>query len=193
MTVFASAPDLSSVERNFRYSSYLRPIPPITITSESACRAMRASSSLYGSPARAKIGSFCDFTSVLKRSIIGMLVRTISCGMMRLAGFTDGWPIGELSPSTAGPPSRGAPVPVNARPRRSLENGTCIVSPRNLTFADVSTPRAPAKICRVTLAPSSLITCAREVPARDSISAISPYLTSSARSVATEPDRASIL
>ena len=73
-----------------------------------------------------------------------MFVRTISCGMTRLAGFTDGWPIGDISPSTAGPPSRGAPAPVNARPRRSCENGTFIVSPRKRTCADVSTPRAPA-------------------------------------------------
>ena len=45
--------------------------------STSACSAMRASSSLYGSPATEKIGSFCDSTSELKTSIIGMPVRTM--------------------------------------------------------------------------------------------------------------------
>ncbi len=168
-------------------------MPPITITSESACSAMRARSSLYGSPARAKIGSFCDFTSELNRSIIGMFVRTISCGMMRLAGFTEGWPIGDGSSSIAGPPSRGTAAPVKARPRSACENGTFIVSPRKRTFAAVSTPRAPAKIWSVTFGPSSLITCASDVPARDWISAISLYFTPSARSVATDPESASIL
>lgn len=49
---------------------------------------------VVGSPARAKIGSFCETTSELKRSIIGMFVRTMRLGMMRLAGLTEGWPIG---------------------------------------------------------------------------------------------------
>ena len=167
-------------------------MPPMMMTSESAWSAMRASSSLYGSPARAKIGSFWLLTSELKRSIIGMFVRTIWLGMMRLAGLTDGWPMGIWFSVMAGPPSRGAPVPVNARPRSAFEKGTFIVSPRKRTAASVSTPRAPANICRVTFGPSSLMTCASDVPARDWTSAISLYLTPSARSVAIEPDRASI-
>ena len=76
---------------------------------------------------------------------------------------------------------------------QTAEKGTFIVSPRKRTRAAVSTPLAPAKICSVTFGPSSLMTCASEVPARDSISAISLYFTPSARSVATEPDSASIL
>ena len=148
-------------------------MPPSTITSEEACIAMRARSSLYGSPARAKIGSFWETTSELKRSIIGMFVRTMRFGMMRFEGFTDGWPIGTLFSESAGPPSRGLPVPVKARPRRASPKGIFIVSPRKRTRAEVSTPRAPAKICSVTFGPSSLITWASDVPARDSISAIS--------------------
>ena len=132
-------------------------------------------------------------TSELKRSIIGMFVFTMRFGMMRFAGLTDGCPMGEGFSLIAGPPSRGMPAPVNARPRSASEKGTFIVSPRKRTRAAVSTPLAPAKICSVTFGPSSLMTCASEVPARDSISAISLYFTPSARSVATEPDSASIL
>jgi hypothetical protein len=40
-----------------------------------------------------KMGSFCDSTSVLNTSIIGMPVRTMLRGMMRLAGLTDGPPM----------------------------------------------------------------------------------------------------
>ena len=50
---------------------------------------MRARSSLYGSPAIENIGSFCDSTSELKRSIIGMPVRTILFGMIRFTGFKE--------------------------------------------------------------------------------------------------------
>lgn len=84
-------------------------MPPSTITSTSACSAMRASSSLYGSPAIEKIGSFCDSTNVLNTSIIGMFVRIMLRGMMRLAGFTDGPPMSTMSEVTSGLPSRGAP------------------------------------------------------------------------------------
>ena len=113
--------------------------------------------------------------------------------MIRFAGLTDGWPIGDISPSTAGPPSRGSHAPVKTLPSRASEKGTFIASPRKRTLAEVSTPRAPANICRVTFGPLSFMTCASEVPAREDTSAISPYLTPSARSVATDPDRASIL
>ena len=122
-----------------------------------------------------------------------MFVRTISCGMTRFAGLTEGRPMGVGFSLKVGPPSRGVPEPVNARPKRSSEKGTFIVSPRKRTFAAVSTPRAPAKICSVTFGPSSLMTCASDVPARELTSAISPYLAPSARSVATDPERASIL
>ena len=50
------------------------------MTSASACSPTRASSSLYGSPATEKIGSFCDSTSELNTSIIGMPVWTIWSG-----------------------------------------------------------------------------------------------------------------
>ena len=121
-----------------------------------------------------------------------MFVRTMRLGMMRLAGLTEGWPIGIWFSVIAGPPSRGSPVPVKARPRRASEKGTFIVSPRKRTEASVSTPRAPAKIWSVTFGPSSLMTCASDVPAREWTSAISLYFTPSARSVAMEPESASM-
>ena len=113
--------------------------------STSAWRAMRARRSLYGSPAFAKIGSFCDSTSELKTSIIGMFVRTMLRGMTRLAGLTDGVPMSIRLSDRAGPLSRGCALPVKARPSRASEKGTRIGRPRKRTFASVATPRAPAK------------------------------------------------
>ena len=75
--------------------------------SASACSPMRASSSLYGSPATEKIGSFWDSTSELKMSIMGMPVSTIWSGIRRRTGLTTGEPRSIISPVT-GPRRRAA-------------------------------------------------------------------------------------
>ena len=143
------------------------------MTSVSAWSAMRASSSLYGSPDFAKTGSFCDSTRELNTSIIGMPVRTMLRGTTRLAGFTDGPPMSIMPSESAGPPSRGLPAPSKTRPSRSSENATCIGRPRKRTRASVAMPRAPAKTCSDTLSPSILMTCASDVTPREEISASS--------------------
>jgi len=102
----------------------LRPMPPRMIMSTSACMAMRASSWLYGSPDTEKIGSFWLFTRVLNRSIIGMPVRIISRGMMRLDGLTEGPPTWIRFSVSAGPLSRGSPAPLKMRPWRESVNET---------------------------------------------------------------------
>ena len=149
---------------------------------------MRASRGLYGSPARAKMGSFCDSTRVLKMSIIGMPVRTMFFGMMRLAGFTEGPPMSIMLSSRTGPLSRGTPPPVKTRPRRSSEKGTRMGCERNRTWASVATPLAPANTCNETSSSCRRMTWAREVPVRDVTSASSLYFTPVARMVMTLPE-----
>lgn len=86
-------------------------MPPSTITSASACMAMRARSWLYGSPEMEKMGSFCDTTRVLNMSIMGMFVRSIRLARMRRVGFTEGPPMGFWFSVSAGPLSIGSPEP----------------------------------------------------------------------------------
>jgi len=144
------------------------------IRSTSACIAMRARSWLYGSPEIEKIGSFWLFTSVLKRSIIGMPVRTISRGMMRFVGLTDGPPIGIRFSLSVGPLSRGSPEPVKIRPLSESPKLTRIGLPRKRTSSPVEMPRPPAKTWSETISSSSLLTSASETPKRVVTSASSP-------------------
>jgi hypothetical protein len=118
-------------------------------------------------------GSFCDSTRVLKTSIIGMPVRTMRRGMMRLAGFTDGPPRSIMFSVISGPRSRGTPLPVKIRPSSASEKGTCIGRPRNRTLASVEMPRLPAKTWRSTRPPSRRMTCASDTPWREVTSASS--------------------
>ncbi len=155
--------------------------------STSACRAIRASNSLYGSPAAAKIGSFCDSTSELNTSIIGIPVRTILRGMMRLAGLTDGPPMGMRFSSSAGPLSRGCPEPLNTRPSKASVNETSMVCPRKRTWPSVAMPRLPANTCKYTLSLSRRITCASETPSVPTTCASSPFATPLAVTVITLP------
>jgi len=140
-------------------------MPPRMITSTSACIAIRASNSLYGSPDTEKIGSFCETTRVLKRSIIGIPVRIILRGTMRCDGLTEGPPIGIRFSCNEGPLSRGFPEP---------ENRTCMGCPRKRTVSPVEIPRPPAKTCKETISPFKRFTSAREVPNTVSTSARSP-------------------
>ncbi len=162
-------------------------MPPRMIRSTSACRAIRASSSLYGSPLTEKIGSFWLSTRVLNRSIIGIPVRIMFRGMIRFAGFTEGPPISIISSFNSGLPSRGDPVPSNTRPRRLGDEETRIGLPRKRTWSPVDVPVAPLKICNETRSPSSLITFANEVDPLLVTTASSPFATPSARTVMTFP------
>ncbi len=117
------------------------------------------------------MGSFCDSTSELNTSIMGMPVRIMLRGMMRLAGFTGGPPISIILSSSTGPLSRGRPDPVNTRPSSASEQEVRRRSPRKRTSALVGIPRVPANTCRVTRSPSRRMTCAREVPPSDVTSA----------------------
>ena len=91
------------------------------IMSTSACIAILAKSSLYGSPDEEKIGSFWDSTRELNTSIIGIPVLTMFLGIILLDGFTDGPPISIRFSSSLGPLSRGSPLPLKILPRRFSE------------------------------------------------------------------------
>jgi len=132
--------------------------------SASACSPIRANSSLYGSPATEKIGSFCDSTSELKTSIMGMPVAIILSGMRRRTGLTTGEPMSRGSPWAGPRPSRGRAEPSNTRPSNASEKGTCMGRCKNRTRSLLETPWEPAKTCRLTSRPSSPITCARDSP-----------------------------
>ena len=106
------------------------------------------------------MGSFWLSTSVLNTSIIGMPVRIMRLGTMRLAGLTEGPPMGIIFSASAGPLSRGTPAPSNTRPSRSSENETIMGRPRKRTVSVVLTPCVPAKTCRETRSPLSLMTLA---------------------------------
>ena len=121
ITVCPIAPLFSSVSLKNRKSSYFRPMPPSTMTSTSACMAMRASSSLYGSPETENMGSFWLSTSVLNMSIMGMPVRIMLRGTTLRVGLTDGPPMGIMFSVSAGPLSLGTPEPVKTRPSRCSE------------------------------------------------------------------------
>ena len=115
-----------------------------------ACRPTLASSSLYGSPATEKMGSFWLSTSELNTSIIGMPVWIIWSGIRRMTGLTGGDPMGTASACTSGLPSRGRPEPSKIRPSRSSENGTCMGCPRKRILSPVESPCVPEKTCNDT-------------------------------------------
>ena len=148
---------------------------------------MRDNNSLYGSPATEKIGSFCDSTSELKISIIGIPVRIMFLGTIRFEGLTDGPPMAIILSRRAGPLSRGSPLPEKIRPSRFSEKDTCMGCFKNRTRSLVETPRLPARTCSDTLLPSSRMTWASDTPCGVAISANSPYPIPSASTVITSP------
>ena len=135
-------------------------MPPSTITSTCDCMAIRESSWLYGSPDTEKMGSFWLSTSVLNTSIMGIPVRIILSGVMRLDGFTEGPPMGIMFSVSAGPLSRGTPAPLKMRPSRCSEKDTIMGRPKKRTGSVVLTPCVPLNTCNVTRSRSSLMTLA---------------------------------
>ena len=108
-----------------------------------ACMAMRERSWLYGSPETEKMGSFWLSTRVLNTSIMGMPVRIILSGTIRLEGFTEGPPMGIMFSVRAGPLSRGTPAPSKMRPKRWSEKETIMGWPKKRTESVVLTPWVP--------------------------------------------------
>ena len=149
---------------------------------------MRASRALYGSPGTEKMGSFCDSTSELKMSIIGMPVRIIRSGTRRQVGLTGGPPMSTGGASTSGLPSRGRPAPSKTRPRRSSEKGTCMGRPRNRTRSPVETPCVPAKTWSETRSRSSRMTPASDDCVWPATTPSSSYPMPAARTVTTLPE-----
>ena len=141
--------------------------------STSACIAILAKRSLYGSPAIENIGNFCDTTKELNTSIMGIPVRIILSGIILFTGLTGGPPISTTFSESVGPLSSGTPLPLKIRPKRFFPLAMRIGCPRKLTLSSVDIPRLPAKTCKDTLFPSRRITCASEVPRLVVISAIS--------------------
>ncbi len=163
------------------------------IRSTSACMAIRARRGLYGSPETEKIGSFCDSTSELKTSIIGMLVRIMFFGMIRFAGLTDGVPVSMRFSSRRGPLSRGSPLPSKMRPSRLSEKEICMGCPMKTTSSPVDMPRPPVNTCNETWSPLKRMTSARDSPWRAFTNPRCPYRTSFAVTVMTLPSMESIL
>ncbi len=189
ISVRSITPPFSNVSLKKMYSSNFSPMPPRMMMSASACRPMRASSSLYGSPASEKIGSFWLSTSGLNTSIIGMRVSMKLRGMMRRTGLTDGPPMSiDGAFSRAGLPSMGSPEPVKMRPSSWSVYLTCMGWLRNRTVASVLSPLVPANTCIETLVRSMRMTCASVVSPLGLVSsASSPKLTPSACTSAMSP------
>ena len=95
---------------------------------------MYAASSIAGSPAPEKMGSFCPRTNVFIPSMAEMPVSMKSDGGNRRAGFAGAPQIGRMASPTGAPsPSMGSPTPLNARPRSSLPTTVLATSPLNVT------------------------------------------------------------
>src|SRR5574341_465574 len=158
--------------------------PPTT----RACEAICAASSLAGSPAPEKIGSFCPRVSVFSPSMAETPVWMNSLGWVRTEGLM-GRPLmsSEVSGMMGGPPSMGWPEPLSARPSIESDTSSRATSPVKRTRVRArSRPLVPANTCTTPRFLSTSSTCPRcTSPSGPVISTISPKATPRMRSMNT--------
>ncbi len=139
-------------------SSEVMPIPANTTANSSSaastrdCRAIWRAMSLWGRPDAEKMGSFWPLTRVFMPSMAEMPVWMNSAGDSRLKGLMAAPMMSRrFSGTMGGPPSRGSPAPERMRPSISLETGSLMVSPRNLTPEERSMAAVPSKTWTTTM------------------------------------------